>query len=83
MVTRGPPGGAPADPVVEVYTTRGAAPWQPRGPDGDPLPAGRANEAQEFFHHWRRGAAAPPCKWASTWRRWPLERGTAQPVAAA
>ncbi len=55
------PDGRRPIPVVEVYTTRGAAPWQPDEVlDGDPLPAGRANEAQEFFHHLETGEPLHP-----------------------
>jgi len=55
-----PSGGRPI-PVVEVYTSRNAQPWQPDEVlEGDPLPAGRATEAEEFFHHLETGEPLHP-----------------------
>ncbi len=55
-----PAGGRPV-PVVEVHSTRGAASWQPDEVlDGDPLPEGRATEAEEFFHHLETGEPLHP-----------------------
>ena len=53
-------GGRPT-PVVEVYTTRGHGSAEPdRVVEGEPLPAGRANLAEEFIHHLETGEPLHP-----------------------
>jgi predicted dehydrogenase len=48
-------------PVVKVYTTRGRPHDQPDAiVPGDPLPAGRATEAEEFLHHLDSGEPLHP-----------------------
>ncbi len=48
-------------PAVKVYTTRGQAPSAPDAIDfGEPLPAGRSTEAEEFIHHLETGEPLHP-----------------------
>ncbi|MGI6367084.1 MAG: Gfo/Idh/MocA family protein [Anaerolineae bacterium] len=48
-------------PAVKVYTTRGQSPASPDAVDwGEPLPAGRATEAEEFIHHLETGEPLHP-----------------------
>jgi len=50
-----------ARPAVKVYTTRGSAAAVPdRIEWGEPLPVGRATEAEEFIHHLETGEPLHP-----------------------
>ncbi|MHB1318174.1 MAG: Gfo/Idh/MocA family protein [Anaerolineae bacterium] len=48
-------------PAVKVYTSRSHGPMEPdRIEFGDPLPAGRMTEAEEFIHHLETGEPLHP-----------------------
>lgn len=57
----GPDASGQMRPAVKVYTTRGHGPAAPDAIDfGEPLPAGRTTEAEEFIHHLETGEPLHP-----------------------